>query len=92
MPNEDALKDQGNDETQPPVQDQEQAQIQDQAGGEDEQFDKDRALATIQKQRESEKTLAKQLKEAKAALEAYQNEERSARTLNYRSWKRLKDA
>ena len=47
MPNEDTLKDQGNEEIQTESQNQEQAQIQDRAG--EEEFDKDRALATIQK-------------------------------------------
>jgi hypothetical protein len=46
MPNEDTLKDKGNNETQTENQDQ---------AGEEEQFDKDRALATIRKQCESKK-------------------------------------
>ena len=77
MPNEDALKDQGTVEKPNPTpnQDQEQEQVQEQDGGEDE-FNKDRALETIRKQRESEKALAKQLKEAKAALEIFQADEK----------------
>jgi hypothetical protein len=43
--------------------------------GEEEEFDKDRALATIRKQRESEKTLAAQVKQMQADLKAYQDKE-----------------
>lgn len=59
-----------------------EAALQGQAGEtitgttEPEQFDKDRALETIRKQRESEKALAKQLKEAQAALKAYQDKDK----------------
>lgn len=43
----------------------------------EEDFDKERALETIRKQRESEKKLAKELREAAARLKAYEDAEKA---------------
>lgn len=70
MPTEEELKTLEASAAQPP----DKAQVQ---GQQDvlEDFDKERAMSTIKAQREAEQKLAKELKDAKAALKAFQDEE-----------------
>lgn len=67
-------QDQGSDQGQGSQQDAGQQSQQDQS---DDQFDKDRAMATIRTQRESENALKQQLKEAQDKLREIEDKDKS---------------